>query len=140
MPLVRSTAEISKKWSTVTPQRADQYKTGVTSPLRDWASNAKAAEGNYNSGVQEAITKGRFGKGVDTAGTEKWKRKATDVGVTRWPAGVRAASPDYEKGFAPYRDTIEGTTLPPRYAKGDPRNFDRVVAMGSALRAKKVAS
>jgi hypothetical protein len=37
-------------------------------------------------------------------------------------------------------DVIANTVLPPRGPKGDPRNLDRVKAITTALRAKKLAS
>jgi hypothetical protein len=46
-------------------------------------------------------------------------------------------SDDYEKGFAPYRDVIEQTALPPRFPKRDPRNIQRVSAIATALAKKK---
>jgi hypothetical protein len=44
---------------------------------------------------------------------------------------------DYEKGFAPFRDEIEKTALPPRFPKRDPRNIARVSALNVALAKKK---
>jgi len=44
---------------------------------------------------------------------------------------------DYEKGFAPYRDEIEKTALPPRYPRRDPRNIQRVATIAAALGKKK---
>ena len=43
------------------------------------------------------------------------------------------AEPKYAAGFAPYRDAIERVTLPPRYARRDPRNLERVKAVVNAL-------
>jgi hypothetical protein len=34
---------------------------------------------------------------------------------------------------------IQGTTLPPRGAKGDPANIQRVAVLATALHAKKVS-
>ncbi|GAI70545.1 unnamed protein product, partial [marine sediment metagenome] len=45
----------------------------------------------------------------------------------------------YARNFAPYRDAIERATLPPRYAKRDPRNLARVKAVVDALIAAKEA-
>jgi len=137
---IKSAGEIAGKWARVTPQRAADYQAGVKDTSVDWAGPTKAAEGRYEQGVQEAITKKRFGSGVSAAGTEKWRSKTEAVGVQRWPQGVRVAENDYEKGFAPYRDVIEGVSLPEKFAKGDPRNYDRVVAVGTALHTKKVGS
>lgn len=138
MARIRSTAEIARKWVEVTPGRTAQFEAGVESPLADWKQNTKAAEKNYEAGIQVAIAGKRFGKGVDAAGTEKWKDKTLQLGVQRWGPGVTAAGPDYEKGFGPFRDVIEKTTLPPRFPRGDVRNFERVKAIGQALHEKKI--
>jgi len=139
MALIRPISDIAEKWQRVTPQRADDYKKGVESPLRDWEKNASAAEGAWEEGVQQAAADKRFGKGVKKAGTGKWQRKARDLGVPRWPQGIRVARPDYEAGFAPFRDEIEKTVLPPKGPKGDPRNYDRVRAIADALHKKKLS-
>jgi len=136
---IKSASEIAKKWSEVTPTRQAYYESGVKNPLKDWATNTAQAEDAWAAGVQEAAANKRFGAGVRKAGTEKWSRKVVEVGVPRWGAGVRAASPDFENGFKPYRDVIESTALPPKYAKGDPRNIDRVAAISQALHKKKVS-
>ena len=133
MPVVKNVAKIAEKWARVTPQRAADYEAGVKDPIRDWAVNTGAANAAYKAGVADAIAKDRFLKGVQKAGTDKWKRKAVEVGPARFSQGVQVAQPDYEKGFAPFRDVIEKTTLPPRFAKGDPRNIDRVRVIAAAL-------
>ena len=137
MPKVKDAGEIAKKWARVTPQRSEDYIQGVQNPRTDWEAATKAAESNYESGVQGAIRDKRFGKGVAGAGTDKWQSKTVDKGGQRWGPGVQGAEGDYEEGFKPFREVIAGTTLPPRYPKGDPRNIERVRTMAAALRKKK---
>jgi len=137
MAFIRAIDAIASKWASVTPMRSEDYRFGVENPRTDWAQATAAAEGNYESGVQMAITKKRFGKGVKAAGTDKWRKGATEKGVNRWGPGVALAEPAYRAGFAPYRDAIEHATLPPRYAKRDPRNLERVKAIVNALTAAK---
>jgi len=50
------------------------------------------------------------------------------------------AAPDYEQGWAPYREIIERIKLPERFAKGDPRNWERSKALGMALYKAKMGS
>lgn len=133
MPAIKSVSAIAEKWSRVTPQRRQDYEDGVRSPKTDWASATAEAEERYSQGVQEAIGKGSFGKGVSKAGTAKWKQGAIEKGARRWPEGVQVGKDAYQRGFAPYADAIAATTLPGRYAKRDPRNIDRVRAMNEAL-------
>lgn len=140
MPAIKSVSSIADKWSRVTPQRSQDYAEGVKNPTNNWAENTQAAEEAWAQGIQEAVSAGRFGAGVANAGNAKWQRKAATVGAQRFGPGVQAAKSDYEQGFAPYAGVISSTTLPPRGSKGDPRNYDRVRAMGEALHSAKVGS
>lgn len=137
MAFIRSIEAIAHKFATVTPGRTEDYRAGVENPRRDWATAASAAESAYENGVQQAIAKKRFGKGVKAAGTDKWQRGSVEKGTARWGPGVTLAQDIYARNFAPYRDAIERATLPPRYARRDPRNLDRVKAIVNALIAAK---
>lgn len=135
---IASSAEIAAKWAEVTPGRTMHYASGVANPRRDWKTETLAAEARYKEGVTKAAAEGRFGRGVAKAGTDKWKRKASDVGASRFGPGVAAAGPDYEAGFGPYRDVIASITPPQRYTTGDERNLARVGAYSKPLHDKKV--
>lgn len=138
MPAIRSAAEIAEKWSRVTPGRSSDYQAGIAKPKVDWEAATKGAAGAYEAGVAAAIADKRFARGVTKAGTRRWQEKATVVGVGRWGPGVAAAVADYESGFAPFRDVIEKTVLPPRRMAGDPANIDRVRALATALNTAKI--
>jgi hypothetical protein len=137
MPPIKSLAAISEKWARVAPQRSEDYLIGVQNPRVPWDTAAIAAEPQYASGVQAAIGRKAFSAGVRAAGNEKYRRRATELGPSRFATGTQSAKPDYEKGFGPFRQVIESTTLPPRKAKGDPGNIERVRAMAQALSAAK---
>jgi len=138
MAVIKDLASIREKFARVTPGRAEDFRLGVETTKKDWAGVTAGAEGSYAAGVQAAISAKRFGKGVRAAGTERWRGKTLAVGVERWGSGVAAGVADYEKGFGPYRETIEATKLPPRYPTGDPRNIERVKAIAAALHKKRV--
>lgn len=138
MPEIKSASSIAEKWSRVTPQRTADYEQGVQNPKRDWAEETIAATDRQAEGIQKAIQEGRFEKGVAAAGTEKWKKGATQKGPQRWSQGVQVGADDYESGFAPYREVIQNTNLPPRYPAGDPRNIERTKAMAEALHNKRI--
>lgn len=137
MAEIKPLSQISEKYGRVTPQRTQDYVEGVQNPKTDWAQATQAAEARYQEGVQKAIQQKRFGKGVQKAGTAAWQERAVQVGPNRFAEGVAAGVNKYEQGFAPYAQTIQNTTLPPRFSKGDPRNIDRVKVMSEALRKKK---
>ncbi len=137
MAAIKSLGATSKKWAEVTPQRAGQYAEGVQAPKSDWAKNAEGANAAWKEGVSKASQADRFAKGVRAAGTGRWQEGAIGKGVQRFGPGVALAAPRYESGFAPYHRAIEALTLPPRFARRDPRNLERVKAVVAAMVATK---
>jgi len=138
MPKVRGNP--SEKWTRKASAATQDYTDGIKDPRTPWAAATAASAANQAAGVQAAIARKAFEKGVAKAGDSKWSRKAAGVGASRFSQGVQAGSDDYAAGVAPYLQVIESTTLPPRGPKGDPRNLQRVAAIANALRAKKLAS
>ena len=135
---IKSAAEIALKWGRVTPQRSQDYQAGITSPKNSWAEKTGAAEGSWAQGVTDAASRGSFGRGVSKAGDAKWKRKTLDLGVQRWPDGVRKSETDFQTGFSPYQQVIAGANLPPRGPKGSPTNNERSRIMAQLLHEAKV--
>ena len=138
MPAIKSLTRIGNRWVDVASNSAGEYEEGVRNPRKSWAKETAAAEDNYNKGVQAAIQRKAFGKGVVKAGDQKWAEGAVNKGVLRWPEGIRIAKPAYEAGFAPYHSVIANTVLPPRGPKGDPKNINRVAVMAKALHDEKI--
>lgn len=137
MPAVKSPGAVAEKWGRVTPQRAPDYEAGVRAPRTPWAAATQASQERYKAGVLDAANKGRFAQGVAKAGDARWSERSATVGPGRYAEGVATSAGRYEQGVAPYIDTIQRTTLPQRYPKGDPRNLQRVSAITAALRARK---
>lgn len=138
MAEIKSMSAIAEKWTRVTPGRTEDYKIGIQNPRRDWAKETEAAAGNWKAGVDKAQAAGLFEKGVIKAGTKKWQEKSLKKGPGRFAEGVYLAGPDYEKGFAPYREAIAAVDLGPRYPRRDPRNLERVKKVVDALIKEKL--
>lgn len=138
MPKIRSLAKITEKYGRVTPAKGRELEAGLKDPKKSWVDETAAAEGAYEDGVTEAIARKAFGKGVIDAGQAAYIEPALKLGVGRYREGVTFGVPKYSKKFAPFRDVIEATTLPPRGAVGDPANIDRVRVMATALHEAKV--
>ena len=138
MPQIKSAADIAEKWARVTPLRAEDYRIGVENPKVDWATASIAANDNYVAGVTQAAQQGRYAGGVKKAGSKKWQERAVLKGPSRFAEGVQIAQPDFEEGFTPFRNEIEKTVLPPKYPKGDPRNYERGKVQGTALHQLKL--
>jgi len=118
--------QITSRWVAGVKGASAAYQFGVQNPERDWADATAAASAQWFQGVQNAHTSGRFEGKVRAAGTARWKNRTLTKGVQMWPIAVAAAEGDYRVGFQPFRDAIAAGTLPPRYAKRDPRNMTRV--------------
>ena len=138
MAEVKAIGRIKEKWTRVTPMRAEDFKLGVQNPRRDWEKSAVAAKETHKQAMVAAAAADSYGKGITKAGTAKWQSKALTKGPGRFAEGVMLGGDDYEKGFAPYRDEIEKTVLPPRFPKRDPRNINRVATIAAALAKKKM--
>jgi hypothetical protein len=137
--VLRSLEEISKKWVEETPKRATYYEAGVKAPKADWATEAAAAASVYKAAVTVPHIDKLFSAGVKRAGTAKWQRKATTVGVARFGPGVTAAQEDYKSGWAPYFDELSKLDIKERGPRGADVNFERVIQIGKALNKKRLA-
>lgn len=133
---VRDAAQSAEKYANRGAAAAQDYARGVTGSGSSWQQATTAAEGNYEAGVQEAIGRKAFSKGVSSAGGAKYEQRAATVGAARYPQGVRDAAPEWQKGTAPYLQTLSSLTLPPRQVRGN--NTDRVRIVNEALRRRKV--
>lgn len=134
---VKSADAAAKKWAARAGAAGGDYANGVQSTQKDWAGATSASAGAWATGVQTAAASGAFAKGVNAAGTNKWKAKASGVGAQRYPQGVAAAQPFYQSGIGPVLQTLSAITLPPRGPKGDPGNLQRVAVIDAALRKLK---
>jgi hypothetical protein len=136
MPKVRAGA--AKKWVRRTSNATEEFRDGVANPRTDWMTATLAAAPVQAKAVQAAIAAGSFSKGVQAAGSARWQQKSAGKGADRFGPGVADAESDYQRGVQPYLDVISNLTLPPRGPKGDPANIQRVVAVATALRNKKM--
>lgn len=133
MAAIATLDKIAAKWARVTPQRSEDYRAGVTEPRTDWGRATAAANPAWKAGIQKAVAADAFVKGVGRAGTAKWQEGSLEKGVARWGPGVTIAQDDYQVGFAPYHQAIAQVQLPPRGARRDPRNLERVNVIVAAL-------
>ena len=131
--------QIADKYAKRAQAASPEYAAGVAAPRKDWAAATGAAESAYEQGVQEAIARDGFGKGVRKAGNAKWQHRSTTLGAQRYPTGVAAAKPDYLAGFAPYAQVLTSVSLPAKGPRGAAGNLERVRAVADALHAKRVS-
>lgn len=136
--MVPNSSKVAEKWARRAASASGEYEAGVQGTSKSWATAASAAEKNYVTGVTDAASKGRFGKGVAKAGDAKWKKNAIEKGPARYSQGVGVAQSDYQAQVGPYLEAIGRTDLPPRGPVGSEGNYARTAVIGKALRALKV--
>ncbi len=136
---IKSMDVITKKFVARGGAAGQDYANGIAAPRRPWQATTVSQVQAWTSGIQAAVSNGSFVKGVNRAGDAKWQAQSSGKGQTRFGPGIQAAGPYYNTGFQPYHDVIAGVTLPPRGAKGDPNNNQRVQVITQALRAKKLS-
>jgi len=131
--------QLAAKFARNATAAAGDYKSGVEQAGGDWESNTAGSEDNYQAGVQAAIARKSFGKGVRAAGSAKYVDRASKMGSQRYGPGVQNAQQDWAKGFAPVAQVIASVNLPPKGPKRSPQNQQRANAMATALGAWKEA-
>src|SRR5262252_4026054 len=68
---IKDTGSLAQKFVQRAGAAQKDYADGVASAGADWETNTKNGESAYEQGVQEAIAKKRFGRGVAAAGQSK---------------------------------------------------------------------
>lgn len=140
MVKVKSLDAIQKKWAEVTPERAPYYEEGIKNPARSWKEEAVKGQKAYVAAMHDPKVLALRKTNIERAGDEKWQRKAVAVGPSRFREGVPAAEEDFGQGFAPYHSAIAAVVLPEKGARGDPKNYARVKAIGDVLHKKRMGS
>jgi hypothetical protein len=122
---IRDTATLAQKFVQRAQGAQNDYATGVAAAGQDWESNTKAADQSYAQGVQDAIAKGRYQRGVAAAGASKYVANATKLGAQRYPTGVANAQDSWARGVQPALDKLKSLQLPPRGPRRSPQNQQR---------------
>ena len=122
---VRDTTASAKRFAERGAAALPDYKAGLVGKGAAWEAAAAGSEDNYNAGVQQAISRNAFQKGVKAAGASYFEQRAINVGGSRFADGIRQGAGNWEEGSKPYLDALKNTELSPRGPKGDPRNMQR---------------
>ena len=136
---LRPIEQLADKFAKRAQAAAPEYTAGVSNPRKDQSAEAIAAAPAYIQGVQEAIARGGFEKGLRKAGTAKWQEKSKTLGAQRYPQGVAGAKGDWQTGFGPYASTLSALALPTKGSRGSSGNLERVRAVADALHNKRVS-
>lgn len=138
---VKNLANAAKKYGTNAQAGSANYATGVQSNTT-WLSNTEASSATWAQGVQSAAANGSFSKGVSKAGQSKWQTGAVQKGQSRFQSAVAMpqTQTNWQNGFQPYAQVLQGITKPPKGVRGSPGNYAIVQTIGNALHAAKVGA
>jgi len=135
---VKAVADAATKFVNRASAAGGDYKTGVSNAGQTWADMTAAAGDTYNAGVQAAIGRNAFQKGVQKAGPGKYQTNASTKGANHYPEGIRSGQAPYQQNSAPYFDALSSIVYPPRRPRGDPANQARSIIVQTTLHTKRV--
>lgn len=137
MAAIKPLTTAQEKWVRRATVASPDYQSGVQTPKRPWDQAAIEANASYTQAVTKAASEGRYAKGIQRVGLEKWKKMASTKGPSRYAEGVQISKDQWALGFDPYHKAIEAVKLPDRGPKGDPKNIQRVATIATTLRQLK---
>lgn len=110
IPMPINFSKAAAKWksgmSTAGPSYTDGIDGVTTSPTELAAQN----EQGYLQGVSEAVSSGRFSKGLRKVSLSDWKKAAKDKGAQRLASGAAAAAGKVEKFWISFGPKLQQIT------------------------------
>lgn len=139
MPIVlRPLDRIVEKWRSRATAALTDYSEGVQAPRNPWQKQAAAASETWKAAITDAAARDAYRKGVVTTSEEFWRSRTLVLGTARFTDGVSKSVDVFKNNWAQFYDVLSRIELPPRGPRGDPKNVERVRAIMTALRQKKL--
>lgn len=137
---MKTAAQSAEKFVRNAGNATSDYENGARQTSKDQAANAIAAKDSYAKGVQQAISRGSYEKGLQESGKSGWLEGVTKKGVNRFADGVLAASSKYATNSGRYDSARQAADNLPRGPRGSAENYTRSSSVGKALNALRVGS
>lgn len=137
MARIKDTASLAKKYVTRASGASAEYSESVKQSGQDWQTGAAAAADNYAAATQEAISQGRFARGIAAAGGAFYAERAGTLGAQRYGPGVQASGNLWAEGSAPFLAAGREALTSPRRPRG--QNQDRANEMAMRFRQIKLS-
>jgi len=128
-PEVPNAQDVTDKWSSRTPQAADEMASRAAESSDKWLENAKKGQDNYEQQMRkDEVLKRRLDRLNDDS-RSKFQRNVEQVAASRFSSGVRNSTEDFNSGIQGVLDAIASTDLPERGPAMSEANFERVRAV-----------
>lgn len=128
--------QAAAKWATNTSAATESFKLGVQgvtdSPMEKAANQAQA----YLSGIQAAVSSGRFQAALRAVPLQSWKDAMLNKGAQRMAQGVQLAKPKMQSFLSQWLPIVEQEkrNLDATMPRGSlDQNLARATAIGRAL-------
>lgn len=136
--MAKSAAQSREKFVTRAGAASQDYVQGAESTTKDQSAAAVAAAPNYAAGVQAAIGRGAYQKGLQASGKAGWLKGVKEKGGNRFAEGVASGADKYVANSSKYDGARNSAASLPRGPKGSEANFLRSKTVGMNLRKQKV--
>jgi hypothetical protein len=77
--------------------RSDRYQEGTRGKGAKWQGSKERAKANFAPAMQEALQKGSYAKGLDSANAADYDSGVQNKGVNNWPVGMQASAEKFGK-------------------------------------------
>lgn len=131
--------DAASNWQQGAQARAQLYKQRAMAAGNRWAQDTAAAAPNFQTAVTSGNIGTRFANGVSRAGAGRYTQGINAKG-DRYSGGIAASGDRYSAGVSPYIQALNGFDPGDRGPRGDPRNYNRVQAVGSRLHDLRLAT
>lgn len=85
--------QVAQKWATNTANSTQAFKDGVNGVQTSPTAAAAQAQDRYLSGVQQAVSSGKWAAKLNAVTLDSWKQSMLSKGAARISGGVQAAIP-----------------------------------------------
>lgn len=109
------------------------YINGVKGSGAAWESATTAGKENYEQGVQAAIARDAFSKGVKKSGGSYFEERTVKLGGQRFAQGVTEGKDNWQEGSAPYLAALSSAQLPAPGPRGSAQNYQRAQFVGTLM-------
>lgn len=131
---MKTAQQAAQNWQQSAGRAATAFQQGIEGYNGDWAGATVGQEAALLTGVQEAITSGRWRAGVQRTGTAGWKSK-TVAKIGNYSTGFSAGAQDQASAIGKIMGALGNIVpnLPPRGTYE--QNKARATALMDALHA-----
>lgn len=136
---VRDPTTAANNWSSRTGAASTFWASQVQASTWKAYAGSDQAEKNFNAAMTNVLAKKGHQTGVQSSSDAAWQGGVASTGVQRFAPGVTAAAPKMQAVMNKLIPDIKAAvaSLPPRGVAGDPANYARSQALGTALHNKK---